>query len=220
MENVTDVVSNPFGMRPPCPDDCEGGDGRRAVFGYGDANADFHVIGDHSAVHGGAGTGVPFTDHPSGERVLDVLETTGFLVDRDGDDLIFENCFCSYRYLCCVRPGETPTAADYRDFERFLDAEVRAIAADVLLPVGEGPTRHVVEAYTAQAHRLADVDDLHATQVRGRGFLVLPMRDPGSWAGDDFEAIVTAIESLLASDYHQMVDLGRFITGGDPYYVR
>ena len=38
MENVTDRTSNPFDMRPPC---------ERFVPGYGDANADFHVAGDH-----------------------------------------------------------------------------------------------------------------------------------------------------------------------------
>ncbi len=221
MENVTDVVSNPFGMRPPCPHPCEGGDGRRAVFGYGDANADFHVIGEHSGVHGGAATGVPFTDHPAGERVLDVLAETGFLVDRDGANLTLENCYCSYRYLCCVPPGETPTPAQYREFERFLDAELRAISADVLVPVGEGATRHVIETYTAQAHRLADaMGDLHGRQVRGRGFLVLPMRDPAEWDDGDDEAMVEAVEGLLATDYHQLVDLGRFLADGDPYFVR
>lgn len=221
MENVTDRVSNPFGMRPPCPHACEGDDGRRAVMGYGDANADFHVVGDHSAVHGGAATGVPFTGHPSGERVLDVLEATGFLVDRDGTDLTLENAFCSYLHCCCVPPGEEPTPDQYRDYERFFDAELRAVAADVLLPVGGQATRHVVETFTAQAHRLGDaMAELHASEIRGRGFTVLPMRDPSGWNHDDFEAIVDAIEALLAIDYHQLVDLGRFLADDDPYYVR
>ncbi len=38
MENVTDRLSNPFGMTYPC---------ERSVPGYGDANAHFHVVGDH-----------------------------------------------------------------------------------------------------------------------------------------------------------------------------
>jgi uracil-DNA glycosylase len=221
VENVTDAVSNPFGMRPPCPHECAGGDGRRAVFGYGDANADFHVIGDHSGVHGGAATGVPFTAHPSGERVLDVLEATGFLVERDGTDLTFENCFCSYRYCCCVPPDATPSSAGYRDFEPFLDAELRAIAADVLVPVGEPTSRHVIETYTAQSHRLGEaIADLHASQIRGRGFLVLPMRDPSAWTDGDFQAMVDSLDRLVATDYHQLVDLGRFLVDGDPYFVR
>ena len=221
MENVTDRTSNPFGMRPPCPRPCEGGDGRGAVHGYGDANADVHVVGDHSGVHGGAATGVPFTDHPSGERVLDVLEATGFVVDRDGADLALENAFLSYRHCCCVPEGDDPDPDEVRTFERFFDAELRAIAADVLVPVGEAATRHVVAEYTAQARRLADrLGDLHAEQVRGRGFLVLPMRDPSTWDDGDFEAMVEALDDLLAMDYHQLVDLGRFLPDGDPYFVR
>ncbi|MFB6353513.1 MAG: uracil-DNA glycosylase family protein [Halobacteriales archaeon] len=221
MENVTEAVSNPFGMRPPCPHACPDGDGRRAVFGYGDANADFHVIGNHSGVHGGAATGVPFTDHPAGERVLGVLEATGFLLDRDGADLTLENCFCSYRYLCCVPPGESPSPAQFREFERFFDAELRAIAADVLVPVGAGATRHVVEHYAARPDRFdATTGGWHARPVRGRGFIVLPLADPNGWDEDDADAAVEAIEALLATDYRQQADLGRFGPGGDPYYVR
>ena len=52
MENVTSGVSNSFGIGHPGP----------AVPGYGDANADLHVVGDHPGHHGGAETGVPFTD--------------------------------------------------------------------------------------------------------------------------------------------------------------
>lgn len=221
MENVTDRVSNPFGMRPPCPRPCEDGDGRRAVLGYGDANAEFHVVGDHSGVHGGAATGVPFTGHPTGERVLDVLEATGFVVDRDGADLDVENVYLSYRHCCCVPEGQDPSADELRRFERFFDAELRAIAADVLVPVGPAATRHVIETYTAQAPRLGEaVVDLHAEQVRGRGFLVLPMRDPTAWTSGDEAAMIEALESTLASDYRQLVDLGRFLPDGDPYFVR
>ncbi len=117
--------------------------------------------------------------------------------------------------------GESPTPDDYRDFERFFDAELRAVAADVLVPVGEGATRQVLEEYTAQAGRLGgSMADLHATEVRGRGFLVVPMRDPAGWADEDFDAIVGALERVLAMDYRQLVDLGRFIADGDPYFVR
>ena len=41
----------------------------RLVPGYGDANADFHVIGDHSDVHGGVETGVPFTETTASDRL-------------------------------------------------------------------------------------------------------------------------------------------------------
>jgi len=221
VENVTDRVSNPFDMRPPCPRECAGG--QRAVYGYGDANADFHVIGDHPGVHGGAESGVPFTGGPAGERVLDVLDASGLLETRD--PLLPKNTFLSYLHCCCPTADETPTDREYAEFERFFDAELRAIAADVLLPVGERATEHVLAEYTAQSHRLdLDMARLHGRQVRGRGFLVVPIQDPREWAGDGgeagFEAIVADLRALLAMDYHQMVDLGRFLPGGDPYLVR
>jgi uracil-DNA glycosylase family 4 len=221
VENVTDEVSNPFGMRPPCPHDCAGG--HRAVHGYGDANADFHVIGDHPGVHGGDESGVPFTDEAAGERILDVLDAVGLLETRD--PLRPENAFLSYLHCCCVQEGETPTDRAYAEFERFFDAELRAIAADVLLPVGERATAHVLSEYTAQAHRIAvDMARLDGQQIRGRGFLVVPISDPRDWEGRDgaegFESIVADLRAVLARDYHQIVDLGRFLPDGDPYMVR
>lgn len=217
MENVTDRVSNPFGMRPPCPHECDGG--HSAVFGYGDANADFHVIGDHPGVHGGAESGVPFTGATAGERVLDVLEAVELLDGRD--PLTPTSCFLSYLHCCCGVAGETPTEEAYADFERFFDAELRGIAADVLLPVGARATEHVIAEYTAKAHRISiDMARLHGHQIRGRGFIVLPMKDPTAWGGGDFDAIVDALSNLMATDYHQLVDLGRFLPDDDPYLVR
>lgn len=218
VENVTDAVSNPFGMRPPCPHTCNGSD-RRAVFGYGDANADFHVVGNHPGVHGGTRTGVPFTDHATGERIIDVLEQTGFVTDRTEPTL--ENCYLSYIYLCCVQPETDPTDEAYARFEPFFDAELRAIAADVLVPVGRRATMHVLSEYTARRENIGqEMDRLHGEQLRGRGFLVVPFADPAGWDAAAFDQAVDAIEAVLAIDYHQMVDLGRFIPGGDPYFVR
>lgn len=217
MENVTDEVSNPFGMRPPCPHECVGG--HRAVFGYGDANADFHVIGDHPGVHGGDEAGIPFTGNSAGERVLDVLSAVGLLAEREPP--VPTDTFLSYLYLCCVPADGEPTPSEYATFERFFDAELRAIAADVLLPVGERATEHVMTEYTAKASSVVrDMAYLHGTQIRGRGFLVVPIQDPRDWDDDGFETIVEALEGVLAIDYHQMVDLGRFLPDDEPYMVR
>lgn len=218
MENVTDETSNPFGMRPPCPHPCPGG--HRAVLGYGDANADFHVIGDHPGVHGGMQTGIPFTGSAAGEQILDVLETAGFLTDRtDGPTLT--NCFLSYLHPCCHPRDRTPPDAAYQEFERFFDAELRAVTADVLLPVGERVIGHVLSTYTAHVHRVElDVQRLHGRELHGRGVLVVPIKDPSGWDEEDRHRIVTAIETLRSTDYRQMVDLGRFLPGGDPYLVR
>jgi uracil-DNA glycosylase family 4 len=220
VRNVTRETSNPFGMRPPCPCRCAEDTDRRAVFGYGDANADFHVIGDHSGVHGGAETGVPFTGSPAGERLLDTLDRAGVIGYGGGDEVDPERCYLSYRHLCCVPEGETPTADEYAEFDRFFDAELRAISAHVLFPVGERTTRHVVETHTADGHGPTyDMDDLHATEIRGRGFLVVPIADPRDWDGHA-DSLIGAIERLRSAGYEQMVDLGRFIPNAEPYFVR
>ena len=78
MQNVTDRTKNPFGMRPSCD---------RYVPGYGDANADFHVIGDHPRVHGGLSSGVPFTNE-AGLRLQRALRDGGILVQQSESPLL------------------------------------------------------------------------------------------------------------------------------------
>jgi uracil-DNA glycosylase len=227
VENVTDRVSNPFGMRPPCERDCSGG--HPAVFGYGDANADVHVVGDHPGVHGGAETGVPFAGAGSAP-LRAVLADVGLLAgadpdrepDPDADPAPYRvaNLFCSYIHPCCP-PDGGPTDADYARLEPFFDAELRAIAAHVLIPVGDRALERVLEEYTSRARSLpADAAALHAREVRGRGFLVVPVCDPAEWEGDDRGRLTERLRSLLASDYRRTADLGRFVATEDGYLVR
>ncbi|MFP8952594.1 uracil-DNA glycosylase family protein [Natrialbaceae archaeon A-arb3/5] len=201
VKNVTDQTSNPFGLRPPF--DRTGPDERTAVFGYGDANADFHVIGDHPGVHGGKRTGVPFTELEAGLALQDVFREVDFVTGpRDRPDL--ENLYLSYVHMCCLPNGHQPTADEYADLERFFDAELRAINAHILLPVGEQATDHVLREYTTQRGRLdLDMKSLHAREIRGRGFMVVPIRDPSEWSGDERDTLVSTLEAILASDYRQ-----------------
>jgi len=211
VKNVTDRTKNPFGMKPAC---------EQFVPGYGDANAAFHVIGDHPGLHGGITTGVPFTEHPAAERLQSVLQSTGLLRET-GDEPVVDETFLSYLHMCVPNPGGTPTDAEYVDMERFFDAELRAIAAHVLLPVGQRATAHVLETYTAQAWKTTvDMDRLHGTELRGSGFLVLPIKEPADWTDDDAEQLRAAIDQLRSTDFRRETDLGRFIAGSDPYYVR
>lgn len=221
MQNVTDRTSNPFGMSPPCDHACTPDGDRRAVFGYGDANADVHLVGDHPNVHGGASTGVPFTDGVAGERLQPVLNDVGLLGDVYSDEPTVSNLFASYLYACCLPDGQSPTEAGYADMEPFFDAELRAIAAHVLLPVGERATAHVLHEYTARAaHIDRGMESLHATQLKGRGFLVVPIRDPANWEANDGDRLRDELSALLASDYRQTADLGRFTATDSSYEVR
>lgn len=190
-------------MRPPyCRNDS--GD-VPAVFGYGDANADFHVVGDHPGVHGGATTGVPFTETDAGERIQDVLRELGFAAgSRERPH--FQNCFASYLHMCSLEGRRTPTEREYDELERYFDAELRAINAHILVAVGNRATDHLLREFTTQRHRFdaaLDAADLHGRDLRGRGFLVVPVREPAEWESGDRTRLVRSLESILHSDYRQ-----------------
>lgn len=207
MRNVTDRVRNPFGMRPDCD---------HYVPGYGDANADFHVVGDHPGVHGGADTGVPFTGTEDAMRLQRALHDGG-LLRSVGDEPTVEGTFLSYLHMCA---DQEPTRESYIEMERYFDAELRAIAAHVLLPVGDTAIEHVLRNYTAKSVTDLDFDALHAKELLGSGWLVLPIADPASWEAGDDEALVDALRELQATDFRRESDLGRFLPGGDSYLVR
>lgn len=165
-----------------------------AVHGYGDPNADFHFIGESPEAHGGVETGVPFSAEGA-DRVHTLLDELGFVEERE--PLRIRNAFMSY-----VRMTD---ADDFDELERFFDAELRLVNAHILVPLGEEATRHVIETYTAQAPKLSDesLEDLHATEVRGAGFLVVPGVDPRDWDKDDEDALEETLRDILASDYRQ-----------------
>ena len=201
METVTDRTSNPFGLRPPFDRSDE--EAQVAAFGYGDANADFHVIGDHPAIHGGVTTGVPFTESVAGAAIQDVLRHVGF-VGGPRRRPTLENCYWSYVHMCTPPRGRSPTDAEYAELEPYFDAELRAITAHVLLPVGDHATDHVLSEFTTQRNRLSiDLATLHARELRGRGFMVVPVREPAAWEDGDREALCSRLESILDSDYRQ-----------------
>ncbi|MES3516685.1 MAG: uracil-DNA glycosylase family protein, partial [Natronomonas sp.] len=172
MERVTDRIHNPFGMRAP---------GEPAVYGYGDANADFHVIGMDAETHGGAETGIPFTGSVDGERLQGVLHEVGFAAEPYSDEPSLSNCYLSYLHLS---PG------DPADLERYIDAELRAINAHILIGVGDEVLSYLLREFTTQAADLpADTDALHAEEIRGRGFLVVAVKDPKAWETGDRDAL-------------------------------
>ncbi len=211
MRNVTDRIRNPFGLSPPC---------EQFVPGYGDANADFHVVGDHPGVHGGLEDRVPFTGMPWSEAFFGALTDAGLVESRLDGDLEVDGTYFSYLHACY--PGETePSAAEYADMERFFDAELRAITAHVLLPVGARATRHVLSTYTARGDAIhRGMDALHGTEIHGSGWLVVPIKDPNEWETGDAERLVNSLLELQRTDFRQTTDLGRFVTDEDTYFVR
>lgn len=215
MRNVTDRLSNPFDLSPDCD---------RYVPGFGDVNAAFHVVGDHPGVHGGIDEELPFRGQSFSNRFFETLSAGGlFRTDQPWNARDVSGVgptYLSYIHLC--DPGDTtPTETDYDNQERFFDAELRAIAAHVVLPVGESATRHVFETCTAHSPGDSlDMGALHATEQPGAGWLVLPVRDPREWTQADADQLLESLTVLQRSDFRQTADLGRFLPGDDPYLVR
>jgi uracil-DNA glycosylase family 4 len=207
VKNIAASQHNPFGFDLPCDS---------FVPGYGDANADFHVIGDHPGVHGGSESGIPFTGTPAADRLQAALVESGLLAEA-GTPPTVERTYLSYLYMCGDR---TPTADDYAEHEPLFDTEVRAITSHVLLPVGAHATKHVFANMTSERPESVDMDELHATEVRGSGWLVYPIKDPSEWSDDDEEALIHAITALRATDYRQEAELGRFLPGDEVWRVR
>jgi len=202
VRNVTDRVANPFGL--VVPERFAGDDDPPAVYGFGDANADFHVVGDRPSVHGGDDTGVPFTGSTAGKRLQRVLHETEFLPEPYADAPAPSNLYVSYLFL--GRRPRDPSEREYGDLERYFDTELRAINAHVLVPVGPRAIDHVLRAYTTRRKRFGDeIDDaaLHATEVRGRGFLVVPVRKPAAWTDGDERALVDRLNAIRGRDYRQ-----------------
>jgi uracil-DNA glycosylase len=201
---------NPFGISPSC---------EPYVPGYGDPGADFHVVGDHPGIHGGVGTGIPFTGRPWSEQLGWALERAGLIDNRnDGAEVAPGRTFFSYLHMCL--PDGQPTADDYAAMEPLFDAELRAVTAHVLLPVGASAVAHVLTNYTARDDAEADPDALHATELRGSGWLVVPVKQPAEWTDSDAGKLVDALVELRSTDYRRTSDLGRFFPGDDPYLVR
>jgi hypothetical protein len=79
----------------------------------------------------------------------------------------------------------------------------------------------VIETYTARSGKIdLDMDVLHASEVLGTGWLVYPIADPGEWTDEDEQRLVEALARLQATDFRREVDLGRFLGGDEPYFVR
>jgi len=135
------------------------------------------------------------------------------------DPIVADRTFFSYLHMCV--PDGVPDEASYNDMERFFDAELRAIAAHVLLPVGARATDHVLQQYTSRAHKTEiDMDALHAEELLGSGWLVLPIKDPAEWTEGDGDRLAAALRELQSTDFRRESDLGRFIAGSEPYLVR
>ncbi|WP_327052717.1 uracil-DNA glycosylase [Halomicrococcus gelatinilyticus] len=203
MDANQETRENPFGMDAECrncPDLCASRE--RVVHGYGDVGADFLFVGEMPGADADR-TGVPFTGDAAGERFQDVLGHLGLnnsLPDSERPEL--ENAFVTY-LTRCRDPERAPTDEEVETCEPYLNAEIRMINPEILVPVGQRALTELGREYTTTPADELDVVADHATTIRGRGFELVPMVHPAELTDEQKETFVEHFLSLMSGDYRQ-----------------
>lgn len=194
---------NPYGMDENCRN-CDGlCDVRnRVVHGYGDVGADFVFVGEAPS-EAAERTGVPFTGDAAGERFQDILGNLGLnhsLPTSEAPEL--DNAFLTY-LARCRHPEREPTDREVETCEPFLNADIRVINPEILVPVGDRALRELGLEYTTAPVSELDVQAHHAESIRGRGFELVPMVHPRVMTDDQQEAFIVNVLDLMDGDYRQ-----------------
>lgn len=168
------------------------------VHGYGDVGADFVFVcemPDEAADE----TGIPFAGH---ERLFDLLSELG-LVDGETDEgPAVDNAYLTY-LTRCRHPDRGPTDEEITTCEPFLNADVRMINPEILVPVGARALKEVATEYTTKPADEFDIVSDHATTIRGRGFELVPMIEPNELTEAQATAFLECFGELMDSDYRQ-----------------
>ncbi|WP_049986998.1 uracil-DNA glycosylase [Halobellus rufus] len=204
MDAEQDSLSNPFSMDASCTN-CEGLCDVRTnvVHGYGDVGGEFLFVAERP--HAGADrTGVPFTGDDAGERLQSILGELGFarsVPDADEPDL--QNVFLTY-LTRCRHPDRRPTDDEIRTCEPYLNAEIRMINPEIIVPIGQRTLDALATDYTTNRPGDVDVAEAHATTIRGRGFELVPMVELERQTDEQTAAFVEHLrENVFARDYRQ-----------------
>jgi uracil-DNA glycosylase family 4 len=199
-----DRLRNPFSMDEQCTN-CDALPETRTqvVHGYGDVGAEFLVVGESPSAAADR-TGVPFTGDAAGERLQRVLGDLGFSRSPpDATEPDLQNVFLTY-LARCRHPERDPTDAEVTNCDPFLTAEIRMINPHIIVPVGQRALRTLAVEYTTRAPESFDVEEAHATTVRGRGFELVPMLSLDRQTDADTAAFVDHVrENVFGRDYRQ-----------------
>ncbi|MFB6129377.1 MAG: uracil-DNA glycosylase family protein [Salinigranum sp.] len=204
MDANQETLRNPFGMDPGCtncPGLCEA---RSAVVhGYGDVAAEFLFLGERPGP-GADRTGVPFTGDEAGERLQSILGELGFSRSPpDADEPDLRNAYLTY-LTRCRHPERPPDDDEVATCEPFLNAEVRMINPEIIVPIGQRALEELAFEYTTRNPDSFDVEAEHATTIRGRGFELVPMVSLTDLTADLSDAFVEHVrEAIFSRDYRQ-----------------
>uniref|UniRef100_A0A8A2VT52 Uracil-DNA glycosylase n=2 Tax=Haloterrigena alkaliphila TaxID=2816475 RepID=A0A8A2VT52_9EURY len=195
-----------------CPALCE--TRTQVVHGYGDVDADFLFVGERPTATADE-VGVPFAasdvdDQSASDRDDEAGTTLRRLLERLGlcdatspaDAPVLENVYLT-NLTRCRDPDRRPTDEEIVNCDPYLNAEIRMINPEILVPVGERALRELgVEYTTTLAEDLALPAD-HAERIRGRGFELVPMIDPREQSDAQTQRWLEEFVDLMASDYRQ-----------------
>jgi uracil-DNA glycosylase family 4 len=201
MDANQESKANPFGMDEQCqncPELCETRE--NVVHGYGDVGAEFIVLGD-SPAEGSDESGLPFTDERERE-LLDILAAVDMVEDPDADRPELKNTFLTY-VTRCRHPERPATEDEVMNCEPYLNSEIRMINPEILLPVGQRPLEELAFEYTTLSEDELDIDERHATTIRGRGFEIVPMIPPSEQTDEERTAFLDHFSDVLGQDYRQ-----------------
>ncbi|GAA0230641.1 uracil-DNA glycosylase family protein [Haladaptatus pallidirubidus] len=202
MDANQETRSNPFNMDEACTncDLCETRD--TVVHGYGDVGAEFLFVGEMPS-EGADKTGIPFTGDSAGERFQDILGRLGLSESApDETEPEIENAFLTY-LTRCRHPERGPDDGEIMACEPYLNAEIRMINPEILVPVGERALEEIATEYTTTRASELDIADDHGKTIRGRGFELVPMIHPEEQTNEQTEAFVKAFAELMGTDYRQ-----------------
>lgn len=201
MDARQESTSNPFGMDEECdncPELCE--TRTNIAHGYGDVGADFVVLGG-SPSEAADEAGIPFLGE-SERGVLDVLASVDMVEDPDAMEPVLSNVFLTYTARC-RHPERDPTDREVQNCEPYLNSEIRMINPEILIPVGQRALDELAFEYTTFSEDELDVEERHATTIRGRGFEVVPMIAPAEQTDEQRTAFLEQFSETLGRDYRQ-----------------
>ena len=194
---------NPFGMDEQCTncDLCE--NRQNVVHGYGDVGGEFLFLAERP--HEGADrTGIPFTGDKRGRRLQSVLGELGFVrSEPDAAEPDIQNAYCTY-LTRCRDPERSPTKQEIDTCEPYLNAEIRMINPQIIVPIGQRVLESLAMEYTTRKPESFDIEAEHATTIRGRGFELVPMLELERQTDADSEAFVEHVQNnVFSRDYRQ-----------------
>lgn len=194
---------NPFGMDEQCrrcPDLCA--TRTNVVHGYGDVNADFLFVATMPS-EASDDAGVPLVGDDAGERFQHILGLLGLNNAHPAStEPELTNAFVT-TLTRCHHPSRGPTDTEILECEPYLNAEIRKINPEILIPIGATALTEIATEYTTTPAPSVDIDADHATSIRGRGFELVPMIHPESMTEAQQTAFVDHFEALMARDYRQ-----------------